>query len=115
VDARAKPAQMALLDLIHQHPDKTMEAVPYLRLPDHHDVRAADVDLKRLGAILAVAYEKNLHDFASVLLLKNLGPRTLQSLALVAEVIHGDPVRFSGPARYSFAHGGKDGIRFPCH
>jgi hypothetical protein len=103
VDARAKPAQAALLDVVQRR----------LSLPNHHEVRASDVDLKRLGAVLAVAYEKDLRDFASLLLLENLGPRTLQSLALVAEVIHGAPIRFSDPARYSFAHGGKDGHPFP--
>ncbi len=76
-------------------------------------MRADNVDLKRLGAVLAVAYERELRDFASLLLLENLGPRTLQSLALVAEVVHGTPTRFSDPARFSFAHGGKDGHPFP--
>ena len=61
--------------------------------------------------VLAVAYEKGLKDFAD-LLLEKLGPRTLQSLALVAEVVHGAPSRFNDPARFSFAHGGKDG--HPC-
>ena len=82
-------------------------------MPAHHDVRAPDVDLKRLGAVLAVAYERDLHNFAELLLLEKLGPRTLQSLALVAEVIHGAPTRFNDPARFSFAHGGKDGHPFP--
>jgi hypothetical protein len=82
-------------------------------MPAHHDVREENVDLKRLGAVLAVAYERDLHDFASLLLLEKLGPRTLQSLALIAEVVHGAPVRFSDPARFSFAHGGKDGHPFP--
>jgi len=113
VDARAKPAQIALLDLLHQHPEKTLKSIPHLSLPAHHEVRAGDVDIKRLGAVLAVAYEKDLRDFASLLLLENLGPRTLQSVALVAEVLHGVPIRFSDPARYSFAHGGKDGHPFP--
>jgi hypothetical protein len=113
VDARAKPAQIALLDLMHEHPEKTLKSIPHLSLPDHHEVRASNIDLKRLGAVLAVAYEKDLRDFASLLLLENLGPRTLQSVALVAEVIHGAPIRFSDPARYSFAHGGKDGRPFP--
>jgi hypothetical protein len=63
--------------------------------------------------VLAVAYERDLHNFAELLLLEKLGPRTLQSLALVAEVIHGTPVRFNDPARFSFAHGGKDGHPFP--
>ena len=60
----------------------------------HHDVRAADVNEKRLGAVLALAHERDLRDFASLLLLEQLGPRTLQSLALVAEVVHGTPTRF---------------------
>jgi hypothetical protein len=63
--------------------------------------------------VLAVAHNEQLHDFASLLLLEGLGPRTLQSLALIAEVIHGTPSRFSDPARFSFAHGGKDGHPFP--
>jgi uncharacterized protein len=63
--------------------------------------------------VLAVAYERDLHDFAELLLLENLGPRTLQSLALLAEVVHGAPSRFADPARFSFAHGGKDGHPFP--
>src|SRR5213078_4963373 len=79
----------------------------------HHEVRAANIDLKRLGAVLAVAYERGLHDFAELLLLEQLGPRTLQSLALVAEVVHGASARFTDPARFAFAHGGKDGHPFP--
>src|SRR5205085_1300113 len=62
---------------------------------------------------LALAHERDLRDFASFLLLEQLGPRTLQSLALVAEVVHGTPTRFEDPARFSFAHGGKDGHPFP--
>jgi len=112
VDPAARPAQAALLDISHQTPEITIRDL-CLVLPSHHDVRAADVDLKRLGAVLAVAYERDLHDFASLLLLEKLGPRTLQSLALIAEVVHGTPVRFSDPARFSFAHGGKDGHPFP--
>lgn len=84
-----------------------------LQMPAHHDVRVEDVDLKRLGGVLALAYQRNLRDFASLLLLENLGPRTLQSMALIAEVVHGAPSRFSDPARFSFAHGGKDGHPFP--
>jgi hypothetical protein len=63
--------------------------------------------------VLAVAYEKGLHDFSELLLLEKLGPRTLQSLALVAEVVHGAPSRFNDPARFAFAHGGKDGHPHP--
>jgi hypothetical protein len=113
VDAQARPAQSALLEIAHERPEKTLQAARHLKLPSHHDVRSKDVDLKRLGSVLAVAYERDLHDFAELLLLENLGPRTLQSLALVAEVVHGAPSRFADPARFSFAHGGKDRHPFP--
>lgn len=113
VDVKAKPAQTALLDIAHEHPDKTLSVARHLQMPAHHEVRAGNVDLKRLGAVLAVAYERDLHDFAELLLVDKLGPRTLQSLALIAEVVHGAPTRFSDPARFSFAHGGKDRHPFP--
>jgi len=112
VDASAGPAQTALLEISHQAPEITVGDLR-LAMPGHHDVRAENVDLKRLGAVLAVAYERDLHDFAELLLVEKLGPRTLQSLALIAEVVHGAPVRFQDPARFSFAHGGKDGHPFP--
>ena len=113
VDTQAKPAQSALLEITREKPEKTLDEARHLRMPDHHDVRARNIDLKRLGAVLAVAYERDLHQFAELLLLENLGPRTLQSLALIAEVVHGAPSRFSDPARFSFAHGGKDRYPFP--
>ena len=113
VDAQAKPAQTALLDIARENPDTTLRAARHLRLPGHHEVRAENIDLKRLGAVLAVAYERDLHQFAELLLLEKLGPRTLQSLALLAEVVHGAPSRFTDPARFSFAHGGKDRHPFP--
>lgn len=84
-----------------------------LIMPSHHEVLAQDVDLKRLGGVLATAYESQPKDFESLMLTPGLGPRTLQSLALVSEVIYGTPTRFTDPARFSFAHGGKDGHPFP--
>src|SRR4030095_11550585 len=85
----------------------------HLQMPAHHDVRAKDVNEKRLGGGAALAHQRELRDFASLLLVEQLGPRTLQSLALIAEVIHGTPTRFDDPARFAFAHGGKDGHPFP--
>jgi hypothetical protein len=113
VDARARPAQHALLAIAHEDPARTLATVRRLEMPARHEVRAADVHERRLGAVLALAHERDLRDFASFLLLEQLGPRTLQSLALVAEVVHGTPTRFDDPARFSFAHGGKDGHPFP--
>jgi hypothetical protein len=113
VDRHAKPAQGALLEIVQQKPVATLQEAQRLCVPTRHDVRASDVDLKRLGAVLAVAYERKFHDFAELLLLEKLGPRTLQTLSLVAEVVHGTPTRFSDPARFSFALGGKDRHPFP--
>src|SRR5687767_6765008 len=113
VDGRARPAQQALLTIAQEDPARTLAAVRRLEMPAHHDVRRADVQARRLGAVLALAHDRELRDFASFLLLEQLGPRTLQSLALVAEVVHGTPTRFADPARFSFAHGGKDGHPFP--
>ena len=113
VDARADRAQTALLEIANEHPEKSLNAARHLRMPAHHEVQPLNVDLKRLGAVLAVAYENDLQDFAELLLLEKLGPRTLQSLALVAEVVHGAPSRFNDPARFAFAHGGKDGHPHP--
>jgi hypothetical protein len=113
VDRQAGPAQNELLALARDDPSRTLGEVRRLEMPAHHDVRRADVNEKRLGAVLALAHERDLRDFASFLLLEQLGPRTLQSLALVAEVVHGTPTRFDDPARFAFAHGGKDGHPFP--
>ena len=113
VDVRAKKAQNALLAITKEPVTSSLNEARKLVMPMHHDVRAKDVDLKRLGAVLAVAHEQDLRDFASLLLVEGLGPRTLQSLALIAEIVHGAPARFSDPARFSFAHGGKDGHPFP--
>jgi uncharacterized protein len=113
VDGRARPAQDALLRIARTDPSKTLAEYRHLTMPARHDVRASDVDAARLGAVLALAYQRDLRDFASLLLVERLGPRTLQSLALIAEVVHGTPTRFDDPARFSFAHGGKDGHPFP--
>lgn len=103
----------AMLSMTAEHPERMIGEVRKLVLPAHHDVRAKDVDLKRLGAMLWLSHEKNPSDFEELLLLEGMGPRTLQSLALVSEVIYGTSARFTDPARFSFAHGGKDGHPFP--
>jgi hypothetical protein len=87
--------------------------LPHLHMPAHHDVRASDVVLRRLHGVLAAAADRGPKDFTELLLTPGVGARTVASLALVAEVVHGTPSRFSDPARFSMAHGGKDGHPFP--
>jgi hypothetical protein len=112
-DAGADKAKSSMLEIVKEDPMRMLPEIRKVVMPSHHDVRAADVNLKRLGATLALAHERDPHDFESLLLLEGVGPRTIQSLALVSEVIHGAPSRFTDPARFSFAHGGKDGHPFP--
>lgn len=111
-DKQAMPTKNSILELTKEYPDKLMHEVSLI-LPRHHEVKEEDVNLKRLGAALMLAHETNVTDIESLLLLEGVGPRTIQSLTLVSEVIHGTPSRFSDPARFSFAHGGKDGHPFP--
>jgi hypothetical protein len=87
--------------------------LPHLVMPAHHDVRARDVNLRRLHATLAAAVDAGPKDFADLLLIPGVGARTVRSLAMVAEIVHGAPYRFADPARFSMAHGGKDRHPFP--
>ncbi|NLR97999.1 DUF763 domain-containing protein [Rhizobium sp. P38BS-XIX] len=87
--------------------------LPHLIMPAHHDVRQEDVNMRRLHGNLAAAADRGPVDFEDLLLTPGVGARTVKALAMVAEVVHGTPCRFSDPARFSLAHGGKDRHPFP--
>ncbi|HET9427709.1 MAG TPA: DUF763 domain-containing protein [Allosphingosinicella sp.] len=127
-DRRAAQSRSAQLDLLDSlGPDGVVQelaalrptvdtdspVLPHLILPSRHDVTSGDVVLRRLHGSLAAAAEAGPIDFPELLLVPGVGARTIQSLALVAEAIHGAPCRFSDPARFSLAHGGKDRHPFP--
>ena len=120
-DRGATPSRAVQLDLVASGPDRVLRALidargqpqPQLAMPGHHGVGAADVSLRRLHASLRAAAEVGPRAYEDLLLVPGVGARTVESLALVAEVIHGAPSRFSDPARFSYAHGGKDGSPFP--
>jgi hypothetical protein len=94
-------------------PSPEQPLLPHLVMPAHHDVRPNDVITRRLHGTLAAAAERGPEDFANLLLTPGVGARTVQSLAMVAEVVHGAPYRFADPARFSLAHGGKDRHPYP--
>jgi hypothetical protein len=94
-------------------PAQQQLSLPHLVMPAHHDVRPSDVLQPRLHASLAAAADRGPADFAELLLVPGVGARTVRALAMVAEVVHGAPCRFADPARFSFAHGGKDRHPFP--
>lgn len=94
-------------------PPSDQQLLPHLIMPEHHDVRPKDVVARRLHGALAAAAEQGPTDFAELMLVPGVGARTVRALALVAEVVHGTPCRFSDPARFSLAHGGKDRHPYP--
>ena len=127
-DRRAEAARRGQLELLRElGPDGVVGEVtaltragppaqpllPHLVMPAYHDVRPKDVMLRRLHGTLAAAAERGPVDFAELLLVPGVGARTVRSLAMVAEVVHGAPYRFADPARFSLAHGGKDRQPFP--
>lgn len=128
-DRRAAPSRAVRLDLLATvGPDriarefaamvgeakpKAQPLLPHLIMPAHHDVREEDVIARRLRGNLAAAADRGAKDFPELLLTPGVGARTVKALALVAEVMHGTPCRFSDPARFSLAHGGKDRHPFP--
>src|SRR5438445_8983187 len=114
-DRRAAASRGAQVELAAD-PDgvvRQLRSIPHLQMPGHHELRPTDVFLRRLHATLAAAAEQGPRDFAGLLLQPGVGARTVQALAAVAEVVHGAPCRFTDPARFSLAHGGKDGHPFP--
>ena len=128
-DHRAEASRMGQLDLLSSlGPDRIVREIvalepkrkaaaqpmlPHLVMPEHHDVREKDVNMKRLHGTLAAAADRGPQDFEHLLLTPGVGARTVKALAMVAEVVHGAPCRFSDPARFSLAHGGKDRHPFP--
>lgn len=113
VAKEAGVTRQAMLSISQEHPDKMLAEIRKMKLPTYCGLRASDVNLKRLGSILWLAQEAQTEKFEDLLLLQGLGPRTLQALTLVSEVIHGTPSRFNDPARFAFAHGSKGGKPFP--
>jgi uncharacterized protein len=107
-------AELSKLEASDQKPTPLAHPLlPYLVMPAHHDVRASDVITRRLHGNLAAAAERGPADFSELLLAPGVGARTVRALAMVAEVVHGAPCRFSDPGRFSLAHGGKDRHPFP--
>jgi hypothetical protein len=91
----------------------TSISAPTLEMPARHEVTLADFDPRRLESVLLSTYERAPATFESLLGLEGVGARTLRALALVSEVIYGTAASTRDPARFAFAHGGKDGTPFP--
>jgi uncharacterized protein len=118
-DRRSRAARTASIEIVKESPESVTTEIKkilshrHLQMPEHHEVRPTDVFIRRLHAVLTLAHEAQTRDFADLLLTPGLGPRTMQAMAIVADVVYGAPARFQDPARFAFAHGGKDGHPHP--
>lgn len=100
--------------LAREHPERTVrEATALLKMPERHPVLKIDINQRYLHKILLRTYERSPEDFETLLSLSGVGPKTVRALALIGELIYGKKPSFEDPARYSFAHGGKDGFPYP--
>jgi hypothetical protein len=109
-------ARTVCAELARETPEKVVaeiEKIQSLAMPERHQVTSADVDPKRLNRTLIRTYERQPADFESLLGLEGVGPKTIRALSLVSEIIYGKAPSYRDPARFSFAHGGKDGTPFP--
>ena len=112
-DAKADMLRTNMVGLTKENPAEVLDTYRGITMPNRHDVREQDVNMVRLGSVLNMAYNRDIDNFEDLVMMKGVGPRTLKSLAMVSEVVHGDASRFEDPARFSFAIGGKDGRPHP--
>ncbi len=82
-------------------------------MPSHHPIGVHDLHPESLSKILLSTYERQPHGFEELLGLSGVGPKTIRALSLISELVYGVAPSYRDPARYSFAHGGKDGIPYP--
>jgi hypothetical protein len=116
VAAESEAARSASATLAREKPHVVLSALtdlPLLSMPRRHAVRLADVNPQHLDKILLKTYERAPENFETLLGMEGVGAKTLRALALASEIIHGAPASTRDPARFSFAHGGKDGFPYP--
>ncbi len=116
VAAESAEARAATVELAGSDPKRSLAAIERaaeLVMPRRHELRLVDVNPRYLDRILLKTYAQAPRDFEELLGVQGVGPKTLRALALVAELVYGTKASTRDPARYAFAHGGKDGTPFP--
>ncbi len=113
----SEPARTAITGIATgERPEKVVTELKRLKtlsLPAHHQIFTRDLHPDSLSKIILSTYERQPQDFERLLGLSGVGPKTIRALSLIAELVHGVEPSYRDPARYSFAHGGKDGIPYP--
>lgn len=118
VAIESENARLRSAEISRMHPEKTLkeyEKMEKLILKKHHDIRPGQIKKEYLYKVLLDTYEKKAANFEALLGVRGVGPKTIRALALISELIYGDKPSFRDPARFSFAHGGKDGHPYPVN
>jgi len=116
VASESAPARSRTAELSHEKPEKLigeLKKLKSLNLPKRHQILISDINPDRLEKTLLSSYENSPGDFEGLLGVRGVGPATIRALTLLSEILYGDLASFKDPARFSFAHGGKDGIPYP--
>ncbi|MEN2983539.1 MAG: DUF763 domain-containing protein [Dictyoglomaceae bacterium] len=115
VAKESKPAQEVITSLTSENPSTVLSLweKTSLILPSYHPITIKEIRPENLKSILLKTYENPPKTFQELLLYEGVGAKTLRALALISELIYGKPGSFKDPARFSFAHGGKDGYPYP--
>ena len=117
VASESEPTRTTIAEIINdQKPHEILTDLKKLKtldLPPHHYLSTQDLHPDSLSRILLSTYERQPQGFEQLLGLKGVGAKTIRALSLISELVHGVAPSYRDPARYSFAHGGKDGIPYP--
>jgi len=110
----SEQSRLVCTTIAKEHPDKiTKETKKILRLPTRHPVLKLDIDPQYFHKILLKTYAEFPDNFENLITIQGVGPKTIRALAFIGELLYGSAPSFRDPARYSFAHGGKDGFPYP--
>jgi len=116
VDRESEECRKASVSIANTEPSKILKEFygsKFLLLPSRHEIRSEDIDSKKIHKILLSTYEQAPENFEELLAIRGVGEKSLRALALLSELLYGKPPSFNDPARFSFAHGGKDGTPYP--
>lgn len=118
VASESAKAQEVMTQLSHEEPQKLtkeLKTLQTLSLPTHHEVSLRELHPESIEKVLLKTYETKAKDFESLLGMAGVGAKTLRALALISEITYGTPPSWKDPAKFSFAHGGKDGHPYPVN
>lgn len=121
IDKESKAAKEAITQIATEKPKLILKDLKSLKksqeknyyLPKRHYIKLSDMEFKRLDRVFSNTYNRKPENFEKLIAIKGVGPKTVRALALVSELIYGTKYSIKDPARFSFAHGGKDGIPYP--